>query len=44
MAHLVLLENQEDTVYLRKDLSGEAWSEIVTAARELLGQTGGEEE
>ena len=44
MAHLVLLDNQEDTVYLRKDLSDEAWREIVTAAGELLGQTGGEEE
>ena len=44
IAHLVLLENQEENIYLRKDLSDEAWNEIIMAARELLGQTGGEEE
>ena len=43
IAHLVLLENQEDTIYLRKDMTEEAWNEIITAARELLGMTGGEE-
>ncbi len=43
IARLVLLDDQNDTLYLRKDLSDETWNEIIAAARELLGLTGGEE-
>ena len=43
VARLALLADGEDTLYLRRGLSDETWSEVVAAARELIQETEGEE-
>ena len=43
VARLVLMEDQDDTIYLRRGLSDETWSGIVDAARQLIDGMEGEE-